>query len=300
VAVTGMLAWIVDGTTKEYQFYDGTTWAPVGTTESNWVTTNGPYTAVDDDRIIIGGAHTITLPASPVQGESVLFVPGNADWTTLNASFDSGTNTVNNNNVFTLSGGEAITLVFDATSSDWKIVSGSTPVINPTTRLFADNTSVAPVIAGSPTVAEIAAFAGTVVDSIVYYNGTDISTNTPTYVFHIDASGNVTLLEKPAFYNNDQASSGYFDFETMRIAFGRVISNTDDDQLVNFAANFLVAPTVSCGIEVVNGGNFASNNGVPATSFKMVTTTGFTVNREDTIGAIDSPIINYIAIGLRP
>jgi hypothetical protein len=300
IPIAGMLAWVVDGVTKEYQYYDGSSWNPVGTTESNWITTTGVYTAIDDDRVIIGGAHTVTLPASPVQGESILFVPGNADWTTLNASFDSGTNTINNNNVFTLTGGEAITMVFDATSSDWKIVSGSTPVISPTSRLFADNTSVSPTTAGNPTVVEIAAFVGTTVDSIVYYNGTDISTNTPTYVYHVDASGNVTLLEKPSIVYNDQASSGFFDMASMRIAWGRVLSTGDNDQTVTFSASFLSVPAVTYSLEVQNGGNFTTGLGAGATEIKTVTTTNFVVNRDDTVGAVDSPIINYIAIGLKP
>lgn len=65
---------------------------------------------------------------------------------------------------------------------------------------FADDTTVAPATTGSPTVAEITTFttAGSITDSIVYYTGTDTSTDTPTHVYHVDASGSVTLLLEPA------------------------------------------------------------------------------------------------------
>ncbi len=65
-------------------------------------------------------------------------------------------------------------------------------------RLFADDTTVAPATAGAPTTAEILTFAGLNRDTIIYYTGTDVSTDAPTYVYHIDASGNVTMIEKPS------------------------------------------------------------------------------------------------------
>jgi Major tropism determinant N-terminal domain len=65
-------------------------------------------------------------------------------------------------------------------------------------RTFASNTAVAPASAGAPTTTEIAAFAGTTRDTVILYTGTDISTDTPTYVFHIDAAGAVTVLKQPS------------------------------------------------------------------------------------------------------
>ncbi len=68
----------------------------------------------------------------------------------------------------------------------------------PANRYFLSNTSVAPATAGAPTLAEIsAALAGTT-NVVAYYTGTDISTDAPTYVYHVDNAGTVTLIESPA------------------------------------------------------------------------------------------------------
>lgn len=64
-------------------------------------------------------------------------------------------------------------------------------------RLFADDTTVSPITSGEPTIAEISTFAGSNINVLVYYNGTDVPLTSPTHVYHIDNSGNVTLLEKP-------------------------------------------------------------------------------------------------------
>ncbi len=66
-------------------------------------------------------------------------------------------------------------------------------------RSFADNTTVAPAAAGAPTLAEITTFAtnASVTDTVLYYTGTDLSTDAPTYVYHVDNAGVVTLIEKP-------------------------------------------------------------------------------------------------------
>ena len=64
-------------------------------------------------------------------------------------------------------------------------------------RIFVSNTSVNPSTPGTPTNSEISASVGLLRDTIVYYNGTDLSTTNPTYVYHIDKSGNLTLLKSP-------------------------------------------------------------------------------------------------------
>lgn len=76
-------------------------------------------------------------------------------------------------------------------------------VLSANDRLFADNATVAPATAGEPTVAEITTFAGTNTDTIIYYTGTNTSTDTPTYVYHIDNSGTVTQLESPTTGGSD-------------------------------------------------------------------------------------------------
>ncbi len=75
-------------------------------------------------------------------------------------------------------------------------------------RLFADDTTVAPATAGQPTIAEITTFAGANTDTVIYYTGDDTSTNAPTHVFHIDGSGNVTLLNSGSLYDADGTLSG--------------------------------------------------------------------------------------------
>lgn len=64
-------------------------------------------------------------------------------------------------------------------------------------KLFADDTTVAPAAVGIPTSAEILTFAGTNRDTIIGYNGTDVD-GLYTYIFHIDKSGNITLLKEPS------------------------------------------------------------------------------------------------------
>ena len=91
---------------------------------------------------------------------------------------------------------------------------------------------------------------------------------------------------------NDQAASDYFDIGTMRIAWGRVASTTDDDQVVVFPATFSVPPVVMSSMER------DANAGYGAVD--TVTTSQFTFNRLDTIDNSDNPFIHYFAVGLKP
>jgi hypothetical protein len=68
-------------------------------------------------------------------------------------------------------------------------------------ELHIDNTSLAAsglATAGNPTIAEIEAWvalsANVIADGIVYYTGTDTATDTPTYVYWIDAAGSAIKL----------------------------------------------------------------------------------------------------------
>lgn len=72
----------------------------------------------------------------------------------------------------------------------------ATPSGSANDHVFAGETFINPATAGSPTEAEIAA---KVVenDVVIFYTGTNVSTDPVTYVFHKDASGNVVTLEKP-------------------------------------------------------------------------------------------------------
>jgi hypothetical protein len=64
-------------------------------------------------------------------------------------------------------------------------------------RVFLSNTAVAPALAGSPTINEISTAAGTNRNEILYFTGTDVGTDAPTHIYHIDKSGAVTLLMEP-------------------------------------------------------------------------------------------------------
>jgi hypothetical protein len=68
--------------------------------------------------------------------------------------------------------------------------------LEPKERVFANNTLTAPAIAGKPTVGEIAAFLliGGYKDTIVYYTGTNVTTDPIKRVYHVDKLSNVTLL----------------------------------------------------------------------------------------------------------
>jgi len=63
-------------------------------------------------------------------------------------------------------------------------------------REFADDTSVAPAVPGEPTEAEITVFttAGSIVDALVRYTGTDVEADPATALFLVDANGAVTAL----------------------------------------------------------------------------------------------------------
>jgi hypothetical protein len=69
---------------------------------------------------------------------------------------------------------------------------------NPTT--FISDTAMAPAAAGAPTLAEATAAitAAGLTDAIAYYNATNTAATTPTYVWHVDGVGAVTLIERPA------------------------------------------------------------------------------------------------------
>lgn len=74
-------------------------------------------------------------------------------------------------------------------------------------RIFADDTSVAPALAGLPTITEIQTWAttNTVTDQVIIYNGTDVDSGAVTFAYHSDASGVVTLLRTPDSANEDLA-----------------------------------------------------------------------------------------------
>jgi hypothetical protein len=67
-------------------------------------------------------------------------------------------------------------------------------------RVFASSTAVAPAVPGSPTDAEIAAFAttGNHRNVVLYFNGTTVAVTAATHIFHVDGAGAVSRLVAPA------------------------------------------------------------------------------------------------------
>ncbi len=55
-------------------------------------------------------------------------------------------------------------------------------------RLFVSETTVSPATPGAPLLSEIVTAVGANRDTIVYYTGTNTSTDAPTYVYHVDRS----------------------------------------------------------------------------------------------------------------
>lgn len=99
-----------------------------------------------------------------------------------------------------LDGTDLYLVIADHTSSA-SITSDLANLINlsPKDEAFADEGLVLPAIAGQPTEGEIATFASTnnVVDTLIYYTGTGTNTDPVTYLFYVDASGNVREIKSP-------------------------------------------------------------------------------------------------------
>jgi hypothetical protein len=162
-------------------------------------------------------------------------------------------------------------------------------------RLFADDTTVSPAVTGSPTVAEITTFAGTNRDTVIYYNGTDVAGTAPTYVYHIDKSGNVTQLEQPSneMVTNDQATSGYMDFGAMRMQWGIDTSAITGDRTITLPVAFANANyTVTSSVERATGTGMGVLRSRTTADFVMQS-----INGSGT-GIVDD--IHFYAIGLKP
>ena len=85
-------------------------------------------------------------------------------------------------------------------------------------RVFADDTTVGPATAGSPTIGEMNTWAaldpGARFDRLAFYTGTDTNTDPITHVFMIDGGGQSTLVQAPSaaadtsIYSDDGTLTG--------------------------------------------------------------------------------------------
>lgn len=92
-------------TTSKYEGYNGNTsqWGALGGS-SAWESKTSAYTAIAGDRLFgdtSGGAFTITLPSSPLDGDEVWFADPGANWATNNLTVDGNGNNIAGATTFT-------------------------------------------------------------------------------------------------------------------------------------------------------------------------------------------------------
>jgi hypothetical protein len=61
-------------------------------------------------------------------------------------------------------------------------------------HIFINNDSITLAAIKTPTLAEVSTFAGDATDVLLYYTGTNVTTDTPTFVYHIDNSQHVSVI----------------------------------------------------------------------------------------------------------
>ena len=112
----------------------GIEWAnESGGGSSDWTRKTGAYTAVSGDKIIAdttGGAFTITLPASPTEGNSVVIGDG-GDWSTNNLTVArNGSNIEGVADDLTLDlGGITVEIVYEDATDGWQVYASAGPSV---------------------------------------------------------------------------------------------------------------------------------------------------------------------------
>ena len=110
----------------------GVTWVSSSWGGTSWVKKTTTYTAVNGDKIIAdtsGGSFTITLPATPTTGNSVIVADGD-DWNTNNLTIGRNGSTIeglSDNFVLDIKG---ITVEFIYDGTTWELFANSGPVMN--------------------------------------------------------------------------------------------------------------------------------------------------------------------------
>lgn len=104
---------------------DGTWATPSGVAGGNWTNKISTYTAVSGDKIIAnttGGSFTITLPPTPVVGDSVDIIDG-GDWSVNNLTVARNNSTVENNPNDVLISVKGVSVSFIYDGSTWQVIS---------------------------------------------------------------------------------------------------------------------------------------------------------------------------------
>ncbi len=117
------------------------------------------------------------------------------EWTTL-TPYNIGDTVLKDGGLITVTTSHTSGLDFDAEVSNWFKVGKYTA---PKVRLFLSSDDITPAIPDTPSTSEVQAVISPVFRGIVYYTGTTVSTEDPTYVFDVDDDGNVTLIYEPPY-----------------------------------------------------------------------------------------------------
>ena len=115
-------------------------------------------------------------------------------------------------------------LTANGTNGYWKAISGASA----NNRVLADETTVAPAVAGQASKTEIEAFvlAGTITDSLVIYTGTDLVTDPVIDLYNVDASGTVTQLNLATAFGGVKtwaASTNYLGNDLVKTPAGAIV-----------------------------------------------------------------------------
>ena len=99
-----------------------------GITQKGYVTTTGAYTAVNGDQVIVdtsAAAVTITLPASPSQGDAVSFIDAEGTFDTNNLTVEPGSEKIHANTagdeMVVDTNNAGFTLVYQDSTYGWRL-----------------------------------------------------------------------------------------------------------------------------------------------------------------------------------